>query len=470
MRQLTVSAAALAVAVFVLSVPTAAQASISLTQLSSDPFTNPDSQHATQVEPDSFAVGSTIVAAFQSGRFFNGGASGMGWATSTDAGATWAHGFLPGLTKFSGNGTYDRTTDPAVAYDAAHGMWLVVSLDLHEATGIWDVLVSRSTDALNWSSPATVALGPTHGGLDKPWVACDSSASSAFYGHCYVEWTDFPGNCSQHVELSTSTDGGLTWGVVETPANSASATGGQVVVQPDGTVVVPIAGGCNQNSLRALRSTDGGATWSAIAPVTSIHRHKVAGGLRGGSYVFPSAEVDGGGTVYVTWQDCRFRRNCGSNDIVFSTSADGVTWSPVTRVPIDPLDSGADHFLPGLAVDRATSGSAAHLGLTYYYYPDANCDVSTCELDAGFISSTNGGASWSAPTQLAGPMNLSWLASTSGGPMVGDYISTSFSGGRAFPVIAVANAPSGGVFDEAMYTVGGGLAAAGGTVVAGSGG
>src|SRR3989441_10982952 len=69
-----------------------------LTQISSDPFTNPDSNHKTQVEPDTFAFGNTIVSAFQSGRFFDGGASDIGFATSTNGGATWTHGFLPNAT------------------------------------------------------------------------------------------------------------------------------------------------------------------------------------------------------------------------------------------------------------------------------------------------------------------------------------------------------------------------------------
>src|SRR5216117_1880490 len=56
------------------------------TQLSTDPYTNPDSQHKTEVEPDTFAFGNTIVSTFQVGRFFNGGASNIGWATSTDSG------------------------------------------------------------------------------------------------------------------------------------------------------------------------------------------------------------------------------------------------------------------------------------------------------------------------------------------------------------------------------------------------
>ncbi len=342
MKRALTAALALAVAFgFVIAMgASAAQANVALTQISSDPFTNPTSQHATEVEPDTFAFGSTIVAAFQQGRFVSGGgASGIGWATSTDAGANWVHDSLPGITKFAGNGPYDRATDPTVAYDAKHGVWLISSLGNHQATGTWDLLVSRSTDGLSWSTPVTVALNPAHGFFDKPWIVCDDSSTSPFYGHCYEQWTDFVGACSQHVELSTSTDGGVTWGPVETPANTASATGGQPVVQPNGTVIVPITGGCNQNSLLVFRSVDGGASWSAIRHVTPIRRHIVAGGLRGGKYVLPSAEIDGAGRVYVAWQDCRFRPNCSSNDIVFSTSTDGVNWSAVTRIPIDPVSS-----------------------------------------------------------------------------------------------------------------------------------
>ena len=75
----------------------AASANVPLTRVSADPFTNPTSQHATEVEPDTFANGSTVVAAFQVGRFFDGGATDIGFARSTDGGATWdAPGFLPG--------------------------------------------------------------------------------------------------------------------------------------------------------------------------------------------------------------------------------------------------------------------------------------------------------------------------------------------------------------------------------------
>src|SRR5579883_3157438 len=54
-----------------------------LIQISSDPYTNGTSQHKTQVEPDVYSFGSTAVATFQSGRFFNGGASNIGWQLPT---------------------------------------------------------------------------------------------------------------------------------------------------------------------------------------------------------------------------------------------------------------------------------------------------------------------------------------------------------------------------------------------------
>ena len=168
----------------------------------------------------------------------------------------------------------------------------------------------------------------------------------------------------------------------------------------------------------------------------------------------------------MAWQDCRFRRGCSSNDIVLSKSSDGVHWSPVSRVPIDPVTSGADHFIPGLGVDRSTAGASAHLGLTYYFYPDATC-ASGCQLEAAFISSADGGANWGGKVQLAGPMSLGWLAFTTQGFMVGDYISTSFLNGLAFPALAVATAgtPTQNL-DEAMFTTSSGLAAGGGSTPA----
>src|SRR5207244_1875246 len=124
--------------------------------------------------------------------------------------------------------------------------------------------------------------------------------------------------------LSTSTDGGLTWSPAVPTADGFAGIAGQPVVQPNGTVVVPI-GNANETALYAFRSTNGGGSWSAAVPIARISSHRVAGNLRVAPD--PSAEVDADGKVYVVWQDCRFSRGCKANDLLLSTSTDGLTWS-----------------------------------------------------------------------------------------------------------------------------------------------
>ena len=415
-----------------------------LTQLSSDTFTNPESQHATEVEPGMAGFGSTLVAAFQVGRIFGGGSSDIGFATSTNAGANWSSGLLPGLTKFQGSGPYNAASDPSVAFDQAHGVWMIASLAI--ATGSDIVVVSRSADARTWGNPISVSSTPD---ADKQWITCDNNSSSPFFGHCYIEWDDPSKPANGLIWMSTSADGGQTWSAAINTADSAAGVGGQPIVGANGLVVVPIEN-ADGTQMLAFTSSDGGATWSSTVMISTITDHIVAGNLRTSS--LPSAAVDASGRVYVVWQDCRFRMNCASNDIVISTSSDGSNWTAPAGIPIDAVSSTVDHFIPALAVDPATSGGSAHLALTYNFYPQTACTSATCQLEVGSVSSSDGGNTWSAPTTLAGPMQLAWLPNTSSGLMVGDYMATAYSNGQAYGVFAVAQAPnSGSAFNEAIF-------------------
>jgi len=427
-----------------------------LVQLSSDPFTNNTSQHRTEVEPDTFAFGSTIVSGFQVGRFFNGGASDIGFATSNDGGKTFTSGFLPGTTFQStpANLKYQRVSDPSVAFDARDNVWMISYLGIPPALVPVDVLTSRSTDGgLTWGQPVVITADGQFN--DKNWTVCDNTGSSPHYGNCYTEFDD--ASLSDLEQMSTSIDGGLTWGAALETAQHLHGIGGQPLVQPNGTVIVPVGGFASRGGdVNAFSSADGGASWGRTTRIADVTAHLVAGGLRNGLGL-PTAEIDASGKVYVVWPDCRFEPGCTANDLVLSTSTDGTNWSPVTRIPVDLIGSGVDHFIPGLAVNMATSGASAQLALAFYFYPNASCTAATCQLEVGSSTSADGGGSWTSNQQIAGPMSLSWLANTSQGRMVGDYISTSFVGGPAFPAFAVANPPAGGVFDEATYTVKGGL-------------
>jgi hypothetical protein len=453
--------------VFALSSTISAFASVTLLRLSTDPYTNTTSQHATEVEPDTLSSGSTFVSAFQVGRFFNGGASNIGFATSTNGGKSFTSGFLPSSTVFATPpGIYPRASDPSVAFDVKHGVWLISWLGILSPRGPVDVLVSRSTDGLSWSSPFVVNNDGHFN--DKNWTVCDNTASSPFFGNCYTEFDD--NTLGDLIQMSTSSNGGVNWGVAQTTTNKAFGIGGQPLVQPNGTVIVPINGFTRFNFLiSSFISTNGGASWSPTHRVAVVGFHHAAGGIRD-SIPLPSAEMDASGKVYVVWQDCHFEPGCPASDLVLSTSTNGIVWSKVTRIPLDPVGSGVDHFIPGLAVDRSTSDGSARLVVTFYFYPNANCTASTCQLEVGFSTSSDGGATWTTNTQIAGPMTLSWLPQTTQGTMVGDYISTSFVGTPAYPAFAVASPPTGGTTcgsagvtcDEATFTVKGGLSVVGG--------
>jgi hypothetical protein len=445
-RKLAVAASVVG-ALLVAAVP----ASASLLQISSDPFENSTSQHATEVEPSVFASGKTLIVAFQSGRYTDAAGSDIGYARSTNGGRTWMKGFLPKITVFERRGIYERVSDPVVAYDARDRVWMIASLPVTSSDGSPVILVSRSTDGgVRWGKPVVVANNSDQE-LDKPWIVCDNTPTSPYYGHCYVTYDDT--GHSNLLESSTSTDGGLTWSAPLTPGGgTASGLGGQPLVQPNGTVIVAVTDCCLYNGVGLIfdyESTDGGATWTAPLGYILVKTRTVAGPMR--ATEMPSAQMDHSGRVYVAWQDCRFRTRCRSNDIVYSTTNDGVHWTTVKRIPIDARTSTVDHFIPTLAVAPATSGTTAHLAVTYYFFPKANCTYLTCQLEVGYVSSADGGAHWTHRITLAGPMSLTWLADTTQGFMVGDYAGMAFADGRAHPVFAAARAPINGHFREGIY-------------------
>src|SRR5260370_6304436 len=248
--------------------------------------------------------------------------------------------------------------------------------------------------------------------------------------------------------MTTSNDGGATWGTPVATAGRASGLGGQPLAQPSGRVVVPYAnfGG----NIRAFFSDDGGNSWGAPVIVANVNEHNVAGGIRDAD--LPSAAIDGDGTLYIVWADCRFRTACHSNDVVITSSADGVTWSPVARIPIDDVASSADHFLPGLGADRNTFAPNVGLAIVFYYYPQANCSVSTCQLTAGFTTSSDGGQTWTDPVDVGGPMVINWIANTSSGRVVGDYFSAFYTDdGVPHPIFGSAMPPLG-MFFQSMFS------------------
>ncbi len=394
---------------------------------SRDPYTNTESQHETEVEPDSFAFGKTVVAVFQVGRVFDGGARNIGFALSGDSGRSWSRGFLPGLSP--------RASDPSVAYDRRHGEWLTSSLVF--GGGGSSIGVNRSRDGRHWTAPVTVIATTPQLGQDKEWIACDNWSASPFFGHCYLSYSDI---LNEEVVTQASADGGLTWSAPTTAPGSpgqasirgAYAPGVQPVVLPSGRALVAYY---DEGKLSVLRSDDGGATWTAqlgIAPAD----YRSHAGLRAAP--LPTSAIGADGRAYVAWADCSFRLGCTFNDIVYASSTDGVSWSPLTRIPTGVGDAE----LPGLDADPSRAG---RLALTYYVFRGSS-------LDVRFVSSSNAGASWSRPQLLnSRHVPVSGIARTSQGSMVGDYISTSFADRRAVPFFVLATSPTRNRLHESSF-------------------
>jgi hypothetical protein len=141
--------------------------------------------------------------------------------------------------------------------------------------------------------------------------------------------------------------------------------------------------------------------------------------------------------VMMAWPDCARRPNCSGNDLLFSRSTDGLTWTPPATIPLGP----GDHIIDGLAADPVRAGRVA---VAYY-------TESRGKLDVHFSRSVDGGARWSGPLLLSPErMPLDRIA-FSNGVMVGDYISTSFAGGRAVAVFALAQSKLRGRLRQATY-------------------
>src|SRR2546427_2365796 len=217
-RRVALAAGVVGLALSMASAAVASVNNVPITQVSQDPYTSSQNYHQTEVEPDTYSWGSTIVATHQTGRFTDGGSNNIGWDTSTNNGTTWTHGFLPGTTVYATPpGPWARISDPAVAYDPKHNVWLIEGLVLNSFVNGAGVVVNRSTDGgITWQNPVNVSTN--FSSYDKSWIGCDTTSTSPYYGNCYVE-VDDP-SAGNLLRMFRSTDGGQTWTSSSAPNSS----------------------------------------------------------------------------------------------------------------------------------------------------------------------------------------------------------------------------------------------------------
>jgi hypothetical protein len=302
---------------------------------------------------------------------------------SNDGGATWcclssdpAHlgTLIPGVERLTG-GIYDAGGDPALAFDTT-GHVYYAGLGFNRTSAPNAVAVNKGTfDAsgnLSWGAPTFINQTTSPSTLnDKEWIAVDTHATSPFRDRVYVSWTRFlfsasKGNYVQSpIFFASSSDGGATFSApMNISGNVLYDQGSRPFVGPDGAVYVVFEGStrfAQLNSTYVVKSTDGGASWSAplavstvsdiISPTNTVFRVNS----------FPAAAAAPNGDLYVAWS-----AEVANNATSFSG------------------DPNCAFFIAGTSAVRAN-----------------------CHAAAVYSKSTNGGLSWSAPAPIFSTLNAS---------------------------------------------------------------
>ena len=257
-------------------------------QISSDRTTDPIGQHATQVEPDTFAFGSTIVSVFQIGRVFEGGAVAIGFSTSPRRGRRGRRACSPASpTRLrsraspSGRATrrrLRRRPRHVAGCDARH---------LRPRTPSTSTSTAPTTGSRGARpsprSPAERATSTRSGSRATTGPRARSAATATSRTS-----TSPRASCVPRPRRTAA----LTWSTPvassPVPPRGIEFNGAQPEVLPDGTLVLvytafvgeATSAGFRADEIAATRSTDGGATFSAPVRRVALSRQRRSRAIR----------------------------------------------------------------------------------------------------------------------------------------------------------------------------------------------
>ncbi len=396
--------------------------------LGPDPAELPAERRA-QAEPHlsrSYLDPRILFAAFQDGRFGDqtGGAVALGYAVTTDGGATWKRAILPGLSQSIDGGVFERVSDPVTAIDLAGRLFAFGLGVTHPSSNEFgQVVLERSLDNGQTFSKPIIAFSPPDDSVfpDKEWVAVDTFSRSPHFGRIVVSFTYFKttivnigGNQlpeqTSPIALISSDDQGSTWTAPLLLAPK-SCQGSQVVFLPDGQLAMVFwnfsGSGISGNEIDVVISADGGRTFPAPHRVTGVStfHDPVA---RDGWMLSSLAADRQTGALYLTYQ----AESTGPK-ILFTRSIDrGATWS-APRAVNDAATRSV--FNPAIAV----SADGQHVTIVFY---DKRNSPDDFHYDLYLAESFDGGETWRPNLRLSEQMSDLRLAPlTPNGRMIGDY-------------------------------------------------
>ncbi|MEJ8567308.1 sialidase family protein [Elongatibacter sediminis] len=331
-----------------------------------------------------------LIAVYHVDRYHNDGANGALAATSFDGGQTWHIPELRDQPQFSrcagGNetngGNFEKASDPWVDFGPdGTAYFAVASWDASNPDNTAQMVSTSTTGGRTWDRPVAAirANDPEVSNGSRAAVTADPKRDRTAY--LVWAWQRFtPQNKAGGASaFSRTTDGGKTWSearhIYETPPGLQTSAN-QIVVTPNGDLVnvfneLKMGAGSDHprhDRIAAIRSTDGGLTWTES---TTLAKSFVAGvtdpntGTRvrvGDS--FTDIAVDprpGTNNIYAVWGDARFNES-RTQQIAFAKSVDGGrSWSEPVAVS---TDSGEQTFIPSVAVNDKGEVAVSYYGFS----------------------------------------------------------------------------------------------------------
>jgi len=253
-----------------------------------------------------------------------------------------------------------------------------------------DIVVARSLDfGRNWSlSWAERGSEDT----DKPVLTV--RAADVYVGF----------NHDENFTVAASHDGGQTFAsvTVNPHADPGSSLAGGATVDPAGNVYFGwTAYASHDMATRAVsvyvsRSSDGGRTWNTLLLDQSSAPPECEPEACQTGYLGPQIALasDVSGTLYALWN--AGSANGGAERIYFSSSTTaGLTWS--MRADVSSAGSGVEHAFPAIVAGESSDVRVAWMDTRMTEASHPNVAV----WNTFYRSSTNGGATWSAESQLS---------------------------------------------------------------------
>ncbi len=420
-----------------------------------------------------------IVGVWQQDRWNNGGAHGLVAGFSFDGGATWGETTLPFsvcapnaiLDPFTG-APYNRASDPWVSIGPDGTAYAIGLLATNStggtASGTNDTgvaTVTSSNGGKTWgnarliksdkgTSPVfeftqffndkeSITADPIHGGTAYAvWdrlKAPSHSPDAALVAHAFRGPTWF----------SKTTDGGLTWTgtrAIFDPGQNSQTIGNQIVVAPNGTLydffaLIQTTGSPNFTprglSIAFISSSDGGSTWSK-PKVVSAQQTVDDSDPNTGAPIRTGAGLP----------EVAIDASSGEQYVVWEDAR--FTGGTVNQAVISTSTNGGATWSAPKAVSPVTGrpaftpavavNSAGGVGVTYYDFRSLTTETTTLPTDYWFrsVTSTNGVLSLGSETHITGPFDM-LTAPFAGGFFVGDYEAMTTTGTTFHPFFVATN-------------------------------